>query len=88
VWVDVHSYDADTQLVADLLRYEPGGTAHIQYSTDRQGVSANRADNETRVAHPMVNPREVAVRALHQFIGNTMLVEYFGLIGSFHPTEL
>jgi hypothetical protein len=36
----------------------------------------------------MVNPREVAVRALHQFIGNTMLVEYFGLIGSFHPTEL
>ena len=88
VRVDVHSDHADAQLVSHLLRNQPGGAAYIQHSTDRQGIPANGADNEIRIPHPMVNSGKIAVRTIHQFIGNAMMVQYFGLIRSYHPTEL
>ena len=88
VRIDVHSDHVDTEPVSDLLRNETGSAAYIQHSTDRQGIAANGADNEIRITHPMVNSGEIAVRTLHQFIGNIMMIEYFGLIRSYHPTEL
>ena len=78
----------DSKLVSHLLRNQAGSAAHIQHSTDRQRIAANRADNEIRIPHPMMNSGEIAVRTLHQFIGNIVMIEYFGLIGSYHPTEL
>ena len=88
VRVEVHSDNAHSELVSHLLRNQAGSAAYIQHSSDRQRIAANRADNEIRIPHPMVNSGEIAVRTLHQFIGNTMMVQNFGLIGSYHPTEL
>ena len=85
VGINVHTYDLDSELALDLLQDEACGTPHIQDPAHGQGILANGADNRVGVTKPAVDSGEVAICACDQFIRNTIVIENFGLVLSYHP---
>jgi hypothetical protein len=85
VRINVHAYDIDAEPALDFVEDEARGTAYIEDPVYGERVATDGADYGVGIAEPAVDSGEVAICACNQFIRNTVAIEYFGLIFSYHP---
>jgi hypothetical protein len=86
--IDVHANHIHTQTPAHLFQNQACRASYIQDPADRQRIVMNRPNNAVCVPHPTVNSGNVAICTLDHFVGKTIVIEYFGLVFSYHPIEL
>lgn len=85
VRVNVYAYDVNPEPALDFVEDEAGGAAYIQDPAYGERIAADGADNRVGVTEPAVDSGEVPISACNQFIRNTIAIEYFSLILSYHP---
>ena len=85
VRINVHAYDIDPEPALDFVQDEACGTPYIQDAAHGEGILTDGADNRVGVTEPAVDSGEVSISTCNQFIRNTIAIEYFGLVLSYHP---
>ncbi len=85
VRINVYAYDIDPEPALDFVQNEACGTPHIQDAAHGERILTDGADNRVSVTEPAVDSGEVPIGACNQFIRNTIAIEYFRLILSYHP---
>ena len=88
VRINVHADDIDSEPALDFVQDEACGTPYIQDAAHGEGILTDGADNRVGVTEPAVDSGEVSISTRNQFIRNTIAIEYFSLVLSYHPNRI
>src|SRR5260370_32744436 len=83
-WVHVDSNHVYSEPAVNLLSDETRGTPYIENAANRQGISADCANNKCCIPDQSVKPGKLPVSASYLIIRNILAVEYFCFVLPLH----
>jgi len=85
--IEVDTEGLDAKLAPHAFEDRAGRASYIKDAADRQWIPANRPDDEGGITQEIVDSGNIPIRALHQFVRNTIGVQDFRFVLPLHPPD-